>query len=232
VTKTSPITNQIVSPIVKYLGRSDYQQTWQAMKQFTHQRDVNTADELWITEHNSVFTQGLNGKPEHILQTTDIPVVQIDRGGQVTYHGPGQLVLYCLLNIQRLGFGVRALVSAIEQSIVELLAQYDIEAFARRDAPGVYVNLSLTVGGQAPTGQIAKIAALGLRIRKGCCYHGLSLNVNMDLKPFSNINPCGFEGLAVTQMADLNASITVEQAGRELAALLSHNMLTENAAKN
>lgn len=193
------------------------------MKQFTHQRDANTVDELWITEHAPVFTQGLNGKPEHILQATDIPVVQIDRGGQVTYHGPGQLVLYCLLNIQRLGFGVRALVSMIEQSIVELLARYDIEAFARRDAPGVYVNLT-------STGQMAKIAALGLRIRKGCCYHGLSLNVNMDLKPFSNINPCGFEGLAVTQMMDLNAPITVEQAGRELAAILSHNMLSQDAA--
>jgi lipoyl(octanoyl) transferase len=224
VTKASPIIN----PIVKYLGRSDYEQTWQAMQQFTHQRDANTIDELWITEHAPVFTQGLNGKPEHILQTSGIPVVQIDRGGQVTYHGPGQLVLYCLLNIQRLGFGVRALVSTIEQSIVELLARYDIDAFARRDAPGVYVNLTSTVENQASTGQMAKIAALGLRIRKGCCYHGLSLNINMDLKPFLNINPCGFEGLAVTQMTDLNASITVEQAGRELAAILSHKIKQEH----
>jgi lipoyl(octanoyl) transferase len=220
-----------LAPIIKYLGRSDYEQTWQAMKQFTHQRDATTVDELWITEHAPIFTQGLNGKPEHILQAADIPVVQIDRGGQVTYHGPGQLVLYCLLNIQRLGFGVRALVNTIEQSIVELLARYDIEAFARRDAPGVYVNLASTGFNQASAGQMAKIAALGLRIRKGCCYHGLSLNINMDLKPFSNINPCGFEGLAVTQMADLNASITVEQAGRALAAILSHNMLPENTAK-
>lgn len=201
------------------------------MKQFTHQRYADTVDELWITEHAPVFTQGLNGKPEHILQTSDIPVVQIDRGGQVTYHGPGQLVLYCMLNIQRLGFGVRALVSTLEQSIVELLAQYDIEAFARRDAPGVYVNLSSTGDSPASTGQMAKIAALGLRIRKGCCYHGLSLNINMDLKPFSNINPCGFEGLAVTQMTDLNASITVEQAGRELAAILINKLRPENSAK-
>ncbi|MFT4608044.1 MAG: lipoyl(octanoyl) transferase [Urechidicola sp.] len=219
-------------PIIKYLGRSDYEQTWQAMKQFTQHRDANTVDELWITEHASVFTQGLNGKPEHILQTGDIPVVQIDRGGQVTYHGPGQLVLYCLLNIQRLGFGVRALVSVIEQSIVELLARYDIEAFARRDAPGVYVNLKSTRDKQASTVQMAKIAALGLRIRKGCCYHGLSLNVSMDLKPFLNINPCGFEGLAVTQMTDLNASITVEQAGRVLATILSHNMQSQHKAKH
>jgi lipoyl(octanoyl) transferase len=216
------VTN--TTPIIKYLGRSDYEETWQAMKQFTQQRDVNTIDELWITEHAPVFTQGLNGKSEHILQTGDIPVVQIDRGGQVTYHGPGQLVLYCLLNIQRLGFGVRALVSAIEQSIVELLARYDIDAFARRDAPGVYVNLTSTRDKQESSVQMAKIAALGLRIRKGCCYHGLSLNVNMDLKPFSNINPCGFEGLAVTQMTDLNVAITVEQAGRALAVILSHNI--------
>jgi lipoyl(octanoyl) transferase len=221
-----------ISPIIKYLGRSDYEQTWQAMKQFTHQRDANTVDELWITEHAPVFTQGLNGKPEHILQTANIPVVQIDRGGQVTYHGPGQLVLYCLLNIQRLGFGVRALVSMIEQSIVELLAQYDIEGFARRDAPGVYVNLVSRSDNQASAVQMAKIAALGLRIRKGCCYHGLSLNVNMDLKPFSNINPCGFEGLAVTQMTDLNAAITVEQAGKVLATILSHNMQSQHTAKH
>ena len=187
------------------------------MKQFTHQRDANTADELWITEHAPVFTQGLNGKPEHILNATHIPVVQIDRGGQVTYHGPGQLVLYCLLNIQRLGLGVRGLVSTIEISIVELLARYDIEAFSRRDAPGVYVNPSFG-------GQVAKIAALGLRIRKGCCYHGLSLNIDMNLKPFSNINPCGFEGLAVTQMADFNASIELERAGRELATILIDNI--------
>lgn len=218
------IAIQIGNPQIKYLGRSDYEKTWEAMKQFTHQRDANTVDELWITEHAPVFTQGLNGKPEHILQPSDIPVVQIDRGGQVTYHGPGQLVLYCLLNIQRLGFGVRGLVSTIEQSIVELLAQYEIEAFARRDAPGVYVN-------QGVTGQMAKIAALGLRIRKGCCYHGLSLNIDMDLRPFSNINPCGFEGLAVTQMADLNASVTVEQAGRALAAILSHNLQSQDATK-
>lgn len=201
------------STIIKYLGPSDYQKTWADMKQFTDQRDADTADELWITEHAPVFTQGLNGKPEHILKSSNIPVVQIDRGGQVTYHGPGQLVLYCLLNIQRLGFGVRALVNAIEMSIVELLARYDIDAFARRDAPGVYVN-------QVSSGQMAKIAALGLRIRKGCCYHGLSLNIDMDLTPFSLINPCGFEGLAVTQVADLNASITLDQAGRELAAIL------------
>jgi lipoyl(octanoyl) transferase len=199
--------------IVKYLGRSDYLQTWADMKDFTHRRDISSADELWITEHAPVFTQGLNGKPEHILNSAEIPVVQIDRGGQVTYHGPGQLVVYCLLNIQRLGFGVRALVSVIELSIIELLTRYDIDAFTRADAPGVYVYQTESV-------PMAKIAALGLRIRKGCCYHGLSLNIDMDLTPFSRINPCGFEGLAVTQMADLNARTTLQQAGQELAAIL------------
>jgi lipoyl(octanoyl) transferase len=216
--------------IIKYLGRSDYEETWQAMKQFTDQRDTNTADELWITEHDPVFTQGLNGKPEHILQSSNIPVVQIDRGGQITYHGPGQLVLYCLLNIQRLSFGVRTLVSIIEQSIVELLVRYDIDAFSRRDAPGVYVNLASVGYDEVQSGQIAKIAALGLRIRKGCCYHGLSLNINMDLKPFSNINPCGFEGLAVTQMVELNSSVSVEKVGRELAAILSQKMRPQKLA--
>ena len=216
--------------IIKYLGRSDYEETWQAMKQFTDQRDANTADELWITEHDPVFTQGLNGKPEHILQSSNIPVVQIDRGGQITYHGPGQLVLYCLLNIQRLSFGVRTLVSIIEQSIVELLVRYDIDAFSRRDAPGVYVNLASVGYDEVQLGQIAKIAALGLRIRKGCCYHGLSLNINMDLKPFSNINPCGFEGLAVTQMVELNSSVSVEKVGRELAAILSQKMRPQKLA--
>jgi lipoyl(octanoyl) transferase len=216
--------------IIKYLGRSNYEETWQAMKQFTDQRDTNTADELWITEHDPVFTQGLNGKPEHILQSSNIPVVQIDRGGQITYHGPGQLVLYCLLNIQRLSFGVRTLVSIIEQSIVELLVRYDIDAFSRRDAPGVYVNLASVGYDEVQSGQIAKIAALGLRIRKGCCYHGLSLNINMDLKPFSNINPCGFEGLAVTQMVELNSSVSVEKVGRELAAILSQKMRPQKLA--
>ena len=199
--------------IVKYLGRSDYQQTWAQMKAFTHQRDSAAADELWITEHAPVYTQGLNGKPEHILDPAEIPVIQIDRGGQVTYHGPGQLVLYCLLDIQRLGLGVRTLVSEIEMSIIELLAQYDIAASARADAPGVYVY-------QTRSERMAKIAALGLRIRKGCCYHGLSLNIDMDLEPFSRINPCGFEGLAVTQMADLNTTITLEKAGQQLAAIM------------
>ena len=198
------------TPIVRYLGLTDYQPTWQAMKDFTQQRDEQTLDEIWITEHPPVFTQGHNGKPEHLLNPGDIPVIQIDRGGQVTYHGPGQLVVYCLLNIQRLNFGVRALVTHIENTLVEFLADHQILAAARPDAPGVYVDQ-------------AKIAALGLRIRKGCCYHGLSLNIDMDLTPFDRINPCGYKGLAVTQMSDFGVDIKLEQAGYQIA-----NRLTEN----
>ncbi len=181
------------------------------MKAYTESRDAASADELWITEHAPVFTQGQNGKSEHLLNTGDVPVIQIDRGGQVTYHGPGQLVLYCLLDLNRRGLGVRGLVTQIELSIIELLARYNVTAAARKDAPGVYVNQ-------------AKISALGLRIRKGCCYHGLSLNIDMDLSPFAGINPCGMAGQSVTQMRDLNISIELEQAGRELAQLLIENI--------
>ncbi len=192
---------------VRRLGATDYIETWDAMKAFTAGRDAATADELWVTEHPSVFTQGLNGRAEHLLAPGDIPVVQIDRGGQVTYHGPGQLVLYCLLDLPRLGLGVKGLVGSIERAIVEWLAGYGIAARTRSGAPGVYV------GG-------AKIAALGLRVRKGCCYHGLSLNVDMDLEPFGRINPCGYAGLAVTQLRDLGVELAVERAGAELASQL------------
>jgi len=200
--------------VIRFLGLSDYRETWEKMKLFTQSRDVATADELWITEHAPIFTQGHNGKPEHLLDTGNIPVIQIDRGGQVTYHGPGQLVLYCLLDLNRLGFGVRSLVTRIEGSIVDFLARYNIIAVARRDAPGVYVHQ-------------AKIAALGLRIRKGSCYHGLSLNIDMDLRPFTRINPCGLRDQAVTQMAALNISIELEQAGRELGDILIRNINRE-----
>ncbi len=196
---------------VKYLGLSDYRETWGKMKAFTQTRNAATTDELWITEHAPVFTQGQNGKPEHLFDTGDIPVIQIDRGGQVTYHGPGQLVLYCLLDINRLGLGVRSLVTRIEVSIIELLWRYNVKAIARKDAPGVYANE-------------AKIAALGLRIRKGGCYHGLSLNVDMDLGPFTRINPCGLKDQAVTQMADFGIPIGLEQVGQELADILIGNI--------
>jgi lipoyl(octanoyl) transferase len=201
---------------VRYLGISDYQETWEAMRAFTHQRNPETADELWITEHAPIFTQGLNGRAEHVLDPGNIPVVQIDRGGQVTYHGPGQLVLYCLLDIVRLGLGVKSLVARIEASVIDLLGNYQINANSRPGSPGVYV-------GQA------KIAALGLRIRKGCCYHGLSLNVDMDLEPFTRINPCGYQGLAVTQLRDLGIATGSRQVGQDLAAILIGNLIEKES---
>ena len=186
------------------------------MKEFTNRRDSETPDELWITEHAPVFTQGLNGRAEHVLDAGDIPVVQIDRGGQITYHGPGQLVLYCLLDITRLGLGVKGLVGKIEESVMELLHSYRIVAQTRPRAPGVYVDQ-------------AKIAALGLRIRKGCCYHGLSLNVGMDLEPFIRINPCGYQGLVVTQMREFGVNDSVEQVGYRLAEILTGNLIEKES---
>lgn len=172
---------------IRRLGQVDYQDTWRAMQEFTDQRDENTDDQLWLLQHPPVFTQGQAGKAEHVLMPGDIPVVQSDRGGQVTYHGPGQWVVYLLINLRRNGLGVRDLVDLIEQSIVAVLADSGIDSAPRPDAPGVYV-----------AGQ--KIASLGLRVRRGCSYHGLALNVDMDLEPFSRINPCGHEGMAVTSL--------------------------------
>ncbi len=179
--------------VVRRLGRCDYIPIWNAMQRFTDARTETTVDELWLVEHPPVFTVGLNGKPEHLLAPGDIPVVKVDRGGQVTYHGPGQIVVYFLLDLRRRGMGVRALVTQMEQSVIDLLAGYGIDAESHRDAPGVYVNG-------------AKIAALGLRVRRGCSYHGLALNVEMDLEPFARINPCGYPGLAVTQMRALGVT--------------------------
>lgn len=175
---------------IRQLGRRDYTPVWKAMQAYTDQRQDDWEDEIWLVEHPPVFTLGFNGKSEHLLNPADIPVISIDRGGQVTYHGPGQQVAYLLIDIKRLKLGVRAMVEHIEQAIVELLARYDIDAHSRRDAPGVYVG-------------DAKIAALGLRIRRGCSYHGLALNVAMDLEPFTRINPCGYAGMEVTQTSDL-----------------------------
>jgi len=197
--------------LVRKMSLSDYRETWAAMRRFTDERDAGTVDELWLTEHEAVFTQGLNGRAEHLLAPGEIPVVQVDRGGQVTYHGPGQLVIYCLLDILRLGLGVKGLVGRIEQSVIELLDGYGIEAVTHPGAPGVYVGE-------------AKIAALGLRIRKGCCYHGLSLNVDLDLEPFSRINPCGFRGLAVTRLCDLGVDDSLETVGDRLAAILTERL--------
>ena len=199
------------APRILYLGRSEYLPVWQRMKAFTASRDAQSIDEIWITEHPSVFTQGQNGRPEHLIDSGDIPVIPVDRGGQVTYHGPGQLVVYCLLDLVRLGIGVRTLVTHLENAVIDFLAGYGVEAASRSDAPGVYVGA-------------AKIAALGLRVRKGRCYHGLSLNLDMDLSPFERINPCGYAGLEVTQLSEFNLYPGVEKAGRRIAELLIGNL--------
>ncbi|WP_232230634.1 MULTISPECIES: lipoyl(octanoyl) transferase LipB [Alteromonas] len=177
------------------------------MQRFTDDRDSDTIDEIWLVEHDPVFTQGQAGKAEHILVPGDIPVVQVDRGGQVTYHGPGQQVIYLLLNIKRRKLGVRHLVTAMEEAVVGLLAQYDVVAYPKPDAPGVYVNEQ-------------KVCSLGLRIRNGCSFHGLALNVNMDLSPFQRINPCGYAGMEMTDTARLNGPDSLELAGNELTRLL------------
>lgn len=182
--------------IVRRLGEQPYQETWDAMKQFTADRDGATADEIWCLEHPRVFTQGQAGKAEHLLFPGDIPVIKVDRGGQVTYHGPGQLVVYLMLDLPRKKMGVRSLVDTIEQGIVGTLGDLGVEAAARPDAPGVYVG-------------DAKIASLGLRVRRGCSFHGLALNVAMDMEPFSRINPCGYAGMAMCQVTDFVPGKTV-----------------------
>ncbi|WP_372748437.1 lipoyl(octanoyl) transferase LipB [Litorivivens sp.] len=174
---------------VRWLGQCEYTPTWRAMQAYTDQRNADSADELWLLQHPPVFTQGQAGKAEHVLAPGNIPVVQVDRGGQVTYHGPGQLVGYVLVDLRRLGIGVRQLVTTIEQSIVDLLAEFGVKAAPRADAPGVYLESG------------AKIAQLGLRVRRGCTFHGLSLNLDMDLSVFQRINPCGHVGMAVTDLA-------------------------------
>lgn len=182
--------------LIRQLGLQPWAPVSQAMHDFTNQRDEDTPDEIWLVEHLPVFTQGQAGKAEHLLGPGDIPVMQSDRGGQVTYHGPGQQVMYVLLNLKRRKTGVRQLVTAIEQTVVATLAHFDIEAAARPDAPGVYVSGK-------------KICSLGLRIRNGCSFHGLALNVDMDLSPFHRINPCGYAGLEMTQVSDLKAGTTL-----------------------
>lgn len=192
---------------IRDLGLVDYEPTWQAMKRFTDDRSGDVGDEVWLVQHPPVFTQGQSGKPEHLLLPGNIPVVQVDRGGQVTYHGPGQLVAYLLLDVRRLGFGVRDLVTRIEHSLIALLASYGVTAAAKPDAPGVYVDG-------------AKIASLGLRIRHGCSFHGLALNVDMDLEPFKRINPCGYAGLAMTQLRDHAGPIEFAEVSARLRAQL------------
>lgn len=192
---------------VRHLGLQPYEPIWQLMSQFTNERDDSTLDELWVVEHEPVFTQGQAGKPEHILQASDIPIVKSDRGGQVTYHGPGQLILYPLINLRRRQLGVRDMVTLLERLVIQWLAGYRIDSYAKPDAPGVYVpSPSLADNPQNSPVKDAKIASLGLRVRRGCSFHGVSINVSMDLKPFGYINPCGYEGLAMTQLKHLIAA--------------------------
>lgn len=197
--------------IVRHLGIRPYLDTWQAMQTFTDRRDASTPDEIWLLQHEAVYTQGQAGKAEHLLHATEIPVVQSDRGGQITYHGPGQLIAYLLLDVRRKGLGVRQLVTAMEQAVIGVLASSGIDAAAKPDAPGAYVNG-------------AKIASLGLRIRRGCSFHGLALNVDLDLTPFTHINPCGYAGLAMTSTALLGGPRHVAEAEPLLLAELTRRL--------
>jgi lipoyl(octanoyl) transferase len=195
---------------VRSLGRQEFEPTWRAMQRFTEERDADTPDEIWFTEHPPVFTLGINASREHLLAPGDIPVVQIDRGGQVTYHGPGQLMVYPLLDLKRAGLHIRGLVTALECSVVDLAREFGLEAAGRRDAPGVYVD-----------GR--KLASIGLRVRRGASYHGMALNVDVDLEPFSRINPCGFQGLEMTDLARLGAPHDVPSVAARLQEhLLRH----------
>ncbi|MFA3790399.1 lipoyl(octanoyl) transferase LipB [Aliiglaciecola sp. SL4] len=192
-----------MSLIVRQLGKQAYQPIWQAMQDFTDTRDATVADEIWLVEHLPVFTQGQAGKEEHLLAPGDIPVVKVDRGGQVTYHGPGQQTMYVLLNIKQRKLGVRSLVTALENCVVNTLQDYSINAYPKADAPGVYVDDK-------------KVCSVGLRIRKGCSFHGLALNVNMDLSPFNRINPCGYAGLEMINCATIGGPQSVNDAGTKL----------------
>ncbi len=198
------VRQEPLAPVLKFLGARPYEPTWRAMQAFTDARGPDTPDEMWFLEHPPVFTLGMNGNRAHVLAPGDIPVVQIDRGGQVTYHGPGQLVVYPLLDLRRLDLGVRELVTALETAVIRTAASFGVTAAARRDAPGVYVD-----------GR--KLASLGLRIRRGSSYHGLAFNVSMDLEPFRRINPCGFTNLEVTDLATLGGSSDVREVAKRLA---------------
>jgi lipoyl(octanoyl) transferase len=209
----------MAAPVLRWFGRVAYEPTWRAMQRFVDGRGPDTPDELWFLEHPPVFTLGMNSRPEHLLAPGAIPVVQIDRGGQVTYHGPGQLVVYPLLDLERAGLGVRALVEGIERAIVATVAQWGIAAAGRRDAPGVYVGAR-------------KLASVGLRIRRGCSYHGLALNVAMDLEPFRRINPCGYAGLEMTQLSELGGPAELGAVAEALAPRLLAELGLDAAAQS
>jgi lipoyl(octanoyl) transferase len=209
--------------LCRRLGLAPYQPTWRAMERFTELRDAATPDEIWLLEHPPVFTLGMNGQREHVLSPRDIPVIQTDRGGQVTYHGPGQLVVYALVDLKRAGLGVRDLVSALERAVIGYAGELGIEARARRDAPGVYVD-----------GR--KLASVGLRIRRGASYHGIAINVSMDLEPFDRINPCGYAGLKMTQLAELVPGLCLDEVmtglePRLLAELGHHRIVTAGGSR-
>ncbi|WP_144393082.1 lipoyl(octanoyl) transferase LipB [Pleionea sediminis] len=212
------MSNLVESLVVRQLGRQSYEPVWRTMSDFTDNRNQETADEIWLVEHDPVFTQGQAGKAEHILAPGDIPVIKVDRGGQVTYHGPGQQVAYFLIDLRRKKLGVRDLVSSIEEGIIDVLDEYGIGADARPDAPGVYVESG------------AKICSLGLRIRRGCSFHGLALNINLDLEPFSRINPCGYQGMKVTQLSDEGGPDCLSKVEPDLLKHLMAN-LGYNSAK-
>ncbi|KAF7774334.1 lipoyl(octanoyl) transferase [Pseudoalteromonas citrea] len=197
------------SVIVRQLGRRSYEPIWHKMQSFTDTRDEHSLDEIWLVEHDPIFTQGQAGKAEHVIAPGNIPVLKVDRGGQVTYHGPGQQMMYVLFNLRRLNIGVRELVTWLEECIVDYLAELNIQAYAKADAPGVYVNDS-------------KIASLGLRVRRGCSFHGLALNVNMDMDPFLRINPCGYAGMNMVQTSDLNGLSNMKDVGD---GLIKHMLL-------
>lgn len=204
----TPLSKTAMPPLrIQHLGNIPYREAWEKMKAFTDTRDADTPDEIWCLEHPPVFTQGQAGKPEHVFQPGEIEVVQSDRGGQITYHGPGQLIVYTLIDLKRRNLGIRKLVSALENSVIELLKNLDISSCSRCDAPGVYVDDK-------------KIASVGLRVRRGCSYHGLALNVSMDLEPFSRIRPCGLEGIAMTQLSDFSVVQNVENVIPRLLPLL------------
>ena len=198
-------------PVIRHLGRTEFETTWRAMQDFTTNRSAETPDEIWLTEHNPVYTLGLNRKDVRMPSRDDIPVVNADRGGKITYHGPGQTIIYLLIDLKRKGINVRQLVSSMENSVVKLLAEANIHGLARADAPGVYVRDK-------------KIASVGLRLKKECCYHGISLNVDMDLAPFSAIDPCGYRGLEVTQLRDLGIYLSQAGAAEKLLKYLTKEL--------
>jgi lipoyl(octanoyl) transferase len=205
-TSANKAPREVPRPVIRRLGLVEYEPTWRAMQRFTDERDSATPDEIWFLEHPPVFTLGMNASVAHVLAPGDIPVVQIDRGGQVTYHGPGQLVVYSLVDLRRAGLGIRDLVTALERSVIDLAADLGVTAEARRNAPGVYV-------------QGKKLASVGIRVRRGASYHGLAMNVSLDLEPFGRINPCGYEGLEMTRLADLSV---IGSVGAAAAALEPH----------